>query len=63
MDTKEHGIPQSRKRIYFVGISKLHDDGSFSFPDLVAQPSIELFLESQGVDKWYEADCRQFVRP
>merc|ERR1719331_836869 len=45
MDTKEHGIPQSRRRIYFVGISKRHDDGTFSFPDPVARPSIELFLD------------------
>jgi len=45
MDTKEHGIPHSRRRIYFVGISKRHDDGSFSFPESVARPSIELFLD------------------
>jgi len=45
MDTKEHGIPQSRRRIYFVGISKRHDDGTFSFPDPVTRPSIELFLD------------------
>jgi len=46
MDTKEHGIPHSRRRIYFVGINKRHDDGSFSFPEPVARPSIELFLDS-----------------
>merc|ERR1740123_37645 len=45
MDTKEHGIPHSRRRIYFVGISKCHDDGSFRFPEPVARPSIELFLD------------------
>merc|ERR1719360_257250 len=45
MDTKEHGIPHSRRRIYFVGINKRHDDGSFSFPEPVARPSIELFLD------------------
>eukprot|EP00419_Tripos_fusus_P027165 CAMPEP_0172717574 /NCGR_PEP_ID=MMETSP1074-20121228/71810_1 /TAXON_ID=2916 /ORGANISM="Ceratium fusus, Strain PA161109" /LENGTH=318 /DNA_ID=CAMNT_0013542541 /DNA_START=88 /DNA_END=1041 /DNA_ORIENTATION=+ len=45
MDTKENGIPHSRKRIYFVGISEHHDDGSFNFPAPVAQPSVEKFLD------------------
>merc|ERR1740123_3037219 len=48
MDTKEHGIPHSRRRIYFVGINKRHDDGSFSFPEPVVRPSIELFLDPPG---------------
>merc|ERR1719264_2512066 len=48
MDTKEHGIPHSRRRIYFIGISKRHDDGSFKWPEPVARPSIELFLDPQG---------------
>lgn len=48
LDTKEHGIPHNRKRIYFVGISKRHNDGSFSFPDAVACPSIKLFLDPPG---------------
>jgi len=45
LDTKEHGIPQSRRRIYIVGIRKRFDDGSFNFPEPVPRPSIELFLE------------------
>mmetsp|Transcript_58013 Transcript_58013/g.175372 ORF Transcript_58013/g.175372 Transcript_58013/m.175372 type:complete len:372 (-) Transcript_58013:35-1150(-) len=45
LDTKEHGVPQSRRRIYFVGIKKSCDDGSFDFPEPVPRPSIELFLE------------------
>jgi len=48
LDTKEHGIPQNRQRIYFVGISKRHDDGSFTFPEPVKSPSIELFLDPPG---------------
>merc|ERR1712129_455001 len=48
MDTKEHGIPHSRRRIYFVGINKRRDDGTFSFPEPVARPSIELFLDPPG---------------
>jgi len=45
MDTAEHGGPHSRQRIYFIGISKRHDDGSFCFPDPVTRPSIEMFLD------------------
>lgn len=45
LDTKDHGIPQNRRRIYFVGIRKDCDDGSFEFPEPVPRPSIEHFLE------------------
>mmetsp|Transcript_56204 Transcript_56204/g.174295 ORF Transcript_56204/g.174295 Transcript_56204/m.174295 type:complete len:372 (-) Transcript_56204:113-1228(-) len=45
LDTKEHGVPQSRRRIYFVGIKRSCDDGTFKFPEPVERPSIELFLE------------------
>jgi len=45
LNTKEHGIPQNRRRIYIVGIKKRFDDGSFEFPEPVPRPSIELFLE------------------
>merc|ERR550532_1316704 len=45
LDTKEHGVPQSRRRIYFVGIRKNCDDGSFAFPEPVPRPIIDLFLE------------------
>jgi len=45
LDTKDHGVPQSRPRIYIVGIERSCDDGSFEFPEPVPRPSIELFLE------------------
>mmetsp|Transcript_54883 Transcript_54883/g.172195 ORF Transcript_54883/g.172195 Transcript_54883/m.172195 type:complete len:326 (-) Transcript_54883:67-1044(-) len=45
LDTKEHGVPQSRRRIYIVGIKRVVDNGSFEFPEPVPRPSIELFLE------------------
>uniref|UniRef100_A0A7S1MC65 DNA (cytosine-5-)-methyltransferase n=1 Tax=Alexandrium catenella TaxID=2925 RepID=A0A7S1MC65_ALECA len=45
MDTKQHGVPQSRRRIYILGIRKACDDGSFSFPEPVETPSIEAFLD------------------
>jgi len=47
LDTKDHGLPQSRPRVYFVGIMKSFDDKSFTFPEPVPRPSIELFLESR----------------
>merc|ERR1719195_846698 len=56
MDTKEHGIPHSRRRIYFVGINKRHDDGSFSFPEPVARPSIELFLDPRDKNQTIEGN-------
>mmetsp|Transcript_35378 Transcript_35378/g.82160 ORF Transcript_35378/g.82160 Transcript_35378/m.82160 type:complete len:370 (-) Transcript_35378:93-1202(-) len=45
LDTKEHGIPQSRRRVYIVGIKKDCDRGTFAFPEPVQLPSIERFLE------------------
>jgi len=45
LDTKQHGVPQSRRRIYIVGIKKSCDDGSFEFPKPVETPSIEVFLD------------------
>lgn len=55
LDTKRHGVPQSRQRVYIVGIRKDRDTGSFEFPeDLATRPSIEMFLEprkSRPTDK------------
>jgi DNA (cytosine-5)-methyltransferase 1 len=45
LDTKEHGVPQSRRRIYMVGILKSCDQGTFEFPKPIAKPSIEAFLD------------------
>eukprot|EP00420_Gonyaulax_spinifera_P000433 CAMPEP_0197944630 /NCGR_PEP_ID=MMETSP1439-20131203/125506_1 /TAXON_ID=66791 /ORGANISM="Gonyaulax spinifera, Strain CCMP409" /LENGTH=373 /DNA_ID=CAMNT_0043567883 /DNA_START=64 /DNA_END=1185 /DNA_ORIENTATION=+ len=45
LNTKDHGVPQNRRRVYFVGIKKTCDDGSFEFPEPVPRPSLELFLE------------------
>lgn len=47
LDTKDHGVPQSRRRIYMVGIRKDHDVGTFSFPEKIPCPSIELFLDAK----------------
>lgn len=45
LDTKEHGVPQNRKRIYFVGLRKNADRGTFSYPEPVQMPSIDKFLD------------------
>merc|ERR1712153_235976 len=45
LDTKQHGVPQSRLRWYCVGIQKKFDTGKFEFPEPIARPSIEQFLE------------------
>jgi DNA (cytosine-5)-methyltransferase 1 len=45
LDTKQHGVPQSRRRIYIVGIKRTCDKNIFQFPEPVELPSIENFLE------------------
>merc|ERR1712087_46172 len=45
LDTKDHGVPQTRQRIYICGIHKDHDKGTFSWPDPLPWVSIEKFLE------------------
>jgi len=47
LDTKQQGVPHSRRRWYCVGILKEFDDGSFTFPEPIACPSVELFLEKR----------------
>jgi len=45
LDTKEQGISQSRRRWYCVGIRKDVDDGSFSFPEQIDCPNVDVLLE------------------
>ena len=46
LNTKQHGVPQNRPRVFFVGIRQDIDRGSFRFPDpLPVVPSIEEFLD------------------
>lgn len=47
LDTKNHGVPHSRRRWYCVGIETSSDDGNFSFPQAIPRASIELFLEKR----------------
>jgi len=48
LDTKQHGVPHYRKRWYCVGILKEFDTGAFTFPEPIACPSIENFLERRN---------------
>uniref|UniRef100_A0A6U6NTH1 DNA (cytosine-5-)-methyltransferase n=1 Tax=Zooxanthella nutricula TaxID=1333877 RepID=A0A6U6NTH1_9DINO len=45
LNTRDHGVPQNRNRIYFVGIRKACDKGTFEFPEPLPPVSIEPFLE------------------
>eukprot|EP00443_Scrippsiella_acuminata_P016363 CAMPEP_0115206868 /NCGR_PEP_ID=MMETSP0270-20121206/20425_1 /TAXON_ID=71861 /ORGANISM="Scrippsiella trochoidea, Strain CCMP3099" /LENGTH=440 /DNA_ID=CAMNT_0002620449 /DNA_START=67 /DNA_END=1387 /DNA_ORIENTATION=+ len=47
VNTKEHGVPQNRRRIYFVGVKKSVDTQTFKFPEPVKMPSIEKFLDEK----------------
>ena len=45
LNTKESGIPQSRQRVYIVGIRKDVDKGSFKWPEKIPMAALENFLE------------------
>eukprot|EP00928_Gymnodinium_smaydae_P008919 TRINITY_DN13292_c0_g5_i2.p1 TRINITY_DN13292_c0_g5~~TRINITY_DN13292_c0_g5_i2.p1 ORF type:complete len:393 (+),score=95.78 TRINITY_DN13292_c0_g5_i2:122-1180(+) len=47
LNTKEHGVPQNRARLYIVGVLKKFSKGEFSFDSMkkLPCPSIEHFLE------------------
>jgi len=48
LNTKEQGVPHSRNRWYCVGILKEFDTKTFTFPEPISCPSIELFLEERS---------------
>jgi hypothetical protein len=50
MDTKEHGIPQSRPRVYLIALLKKHlrPDRPFSFLEPVPRPRLKRFLMNAG---------------
>jgi DNA (cytosine-5)-methyltransferase 1 len=45
LNTKDYGIPHNRARIFFVGILRIHDNGSFSFPAATPPLDIKQFLD------------------
>ena len=50
MNTKDHGVPQSRNRVYIIGIRQDVDQGTFTWPEKLPLPSIEEFLDSRDPD-------------
>ena len=48
LNTKDHGVPHNRPRLYFVGIRKDVDQGTFAFPEKIPCPSIEEFLDPRN---------------
>lgn len=51
LNTKEHGVPQNRPRLYIVGIREDRDKGTFAFPEPIPCPSIECFLEPRDLNE------------
>jgi len=45
LDTQDHGVPQSRPRVYIVGIRKDCQRSKISFPEPLERVSIESFLD------------------
>jgi len=45
LNTKQHGVPQNRRRIYIVGLRSDVDDGSFRFPDPIPSMKLDKFLD------------------
>jgi DNA (cytosine-5)-methyltransferase 1 len=45
LNTKDHGIPHNRARVFFVGILRGHDNGSFAFPRPSPNVDIRQFLD------------------
>jgi DNA (cytosine-5)-methyltransferase 1 len=45
VDTQDHGVPQSRPRVYIVGVLKKHKVCDFQFPEELQRVSIDNFLE------------------
>ena len=45
MNTREHGVPQNRARVFIIGVLQDRDTGSFAFPSPLPPSSIENFLD------------------
>jgi DNA (cytosine-5)-methyltransferase 1 len=45
LNTRDHGIPHNRVRIFFVGILRSHDNGCFAFPAASRPVDIRQFLD------------------
>ena len=50
LNTRAHGIPQNRPRVYFVGILKVCDRGDFKFPAPVPCGDLSRLLGPPAAD-------------
>ena len=50
MNTKDHGIPHSRRRWYCAGIREDVNKGTFCFPDKIPCANIERFLNHRDAN-------------
>lgn len=46
LNTKEHGVPQSRPRVYIIGIRKDCQRSEFKFPEPIPEPSVDGLLDA-----------------
>ena len=61
INTKDHGIPQSRPRTYLVGVRRDIKVAKFRFPDAIPAEPVDLFLDDN--DKLTKSCRRQVVLP
>ena len=47
LNTREHGVPQNRPRIYIIGVLQHRNTRSFAFPSPLPPASIEDFLDAR----------------
>ena len=60
MDTKEHGIPHSRPRWYFVGIRQDSSEAdSLAFPGIIECPVIEKLLDDDETSSAFRTSTNQ----
>ena len=53
LNTREHGVPQNRPRLYIVGCCRTFDSGHFRFPEALPPRALGDFLENRsGRPSW-----------
>lgn len=64
LNSVDHGIPQNRKRLWFVGIAKKCDKGTFTWPSDIGSINIDMFLEPpvKAITKAMPPDSQTFAR-
>ena len=44
LNTRDHGVPQNRRRLFIIGIQSKFDTGSFQFPESIGHGGIQTIL-------------------